>query len=251
MSVSCIKSNVKPTEVTLSDIPKSCVNLIGLLDKEPLFNGTGYSGKKCKVISLEDEHEVFISKIFNKNARSILGNAQQWQITEHGITDNLRLSDSNLRPLKAGLTLWVFDDIKNCSFDDLRAAYEKVVDILRNGWASENSAEIPKIVLNEALQDSHLFTKKPELTEEDVLIKSLITKLGMRGRVKCDEYKGTIYLWIKKSELPDFVTRFGFRMPAAIPADLPAVKIDGLGGLATVAPKASIAVKELEADLWK
>jgi hypothetical protein len=247
MSVPCIKFNPEPNQVNLSDVPKSCVNLISLLDKEPLFNGTGYSGKKCKVISLEDENEVFISKIFNANAQSILGNAKQWQITEHGITDNLRLSDSNLRPLKHGLTLWVFDDIKNCSFDDLRAAYEKVVDILRNGWASENSTEIPKIVLNEALPDSHLFTKKPELTEEDVLMKSLIAKLGMGRRVKCDEYKGTMYLWIKKSELPEFVTRF-FQIPSAISADLPAVKTDGLVGLATVAPKAPAGIADIEVE---
>lgn len=192
----------------LSEIPKSCMYLVRVLDEQPLFNGNGCRGKKCKVISLEDEIEVEITNIINENARSILRNAKHWQIAIHGSGDSpYQFSDSSLRPIKHGLVLWVFDDIKNCSIDELSAAYEKVFDKLRNGWAREDR-EIPKIVLNEALQDSHLFTKKADLSQEDVLIKLLIAKLGMVKRVKCDEYKGTIYLWIKKSELPEFVARF-------------------------------------------
>jgi hypothetical protein len=195
-------------------VPQQCVFAVELLDSQPLFNGR-------KVLQLDSWNDARVFHIFNNNAANVVGIESAWHV-DNFCNEINQLDDANAKLIKQGLNLWHYEGLERCSLETLGIAYSSVYDSMCKGWVKSNPEEYQDIKFKEDPEKFVLFVKKSEISEEDTLIRSLISKFGLKGQINCHSewlkdtggycYNDHIYMWINREELPTIVEKFGFKV---------------------------------------
>ena len=202
-------------------MPKYCLDMATLLEKQPLFTGYGNHVTTSKVLHLDRWDDARICEIFTENAEKILGKSV-WRIHAFGCGD-YQFADSNHHSIQQGVTLSLYDELRRCSLSNLEAAYEEVFRTMTTGWVSARPEEHPDSMFKENPDEFQLFIKKKTLIEEDDLIAFIAKRVGMRQDITCHsalvgqsvvglDYTNKRYLWIRRSALMKVVDTFGFRL---------------------------------------
>lgn len=200
------------------DIPNACIQLAKTLAATPLFDGSG-SVVKCKVIALSNWNDARICDIFNANSSKILGNQNSWHIHDFGDGD-YQLFDSRGEWMGHGVSLYLYDHLQMCSYEDLEASYDKVFSAMVSGWEKADFKDHPDIMFAENPEEFCLFMKDKSLIEEDTLIRFIASKFSLNENVKCHDQwlthpgfrYGKIYLWVRKTEMDSTVGKIGFKL---------------------------------------
>lgn len=224
-SVSKAYNTHLPWSITVKSahaIPKACMELAAILEQEPLFDGWGAIFTTCKVIALTDWFDVRICDIFSANSKKNLGESASWHI--HGfVRGNNRneLFNSRGEPIWQGISLWLYDQFKRCSYKELEDSYNQVFSEMTTGWKKAESQDHLVVLFKEDPKEFELFTKKASLVREDNLICCMASKFFLEDNVKCHAewrtdsgycHNGRIYLWIRKTELESVVEKMGFKL---------------------------------------
>ena len=189
------------------EIPHYLIRLADILDKSPLFDGSGCIFKKCKVMSLP-KNDARIWEIFHENSRKIR-NTHAWFLGSFG--NGMLLFDPNRNPVRDGVVLSLDVEDKKCSLAALQSSYAEVLNRVRDGWGVEPKKN-PFPYFEADPKEFDLFTKDRSLIEEDSLIRFVISRLSLEDDVNCDADNGKIYLWIRTSALENVINKMGFRL---------------------------------------
>ena len=106
-------------------------------------------------------------------------------------------------------------------------AYEKIISSIKIGWIFTSLQMFPDIVVTKPESDWYLFIKDtPSYDDhkEDLLIKALIKRLGIKSNAACASlWKNTdldhsnlskIYLWANKNEFEKVQSKLRFHLPS-------------------------------------
>lgn len=199
-------------------VPQQCLLAAKLLESQPIFDGCGPVVDRCKIIPLDSWDDARIFDIFNSNTAKFIEGISAWPISHFGHGYNLQ--DAKGTYIKQGLDLWLFDDLKRCSLEELEQAYHHVYDAMRKGWVESNPDDYQNILYINDSEKFTLFVKKGKMVEEDTLIRFLTSKFGLKGQINCYSvwmkegggccYNDNIYMWIEKKELSKIIEKFGF-----------------------------------------
>lgn len=206
---------------TIQELPKYYTYLAKILVEQPLFNGSVPGISEMKVLHLESYVDAKIAGIINRNSIEILG-INSWGIYSFWEKEDPNLYDSNHQLIPQGLNLWItsYDDRhRPCTLDVVQASYLKILETMQTGWMEAKIEEHPEILH----QDPHLFflfIKTKSLLEESRLINHIAKLFSMEEDVRSTDlqllgsaplFGHTIYLWVKRSSLSEFIEKFDFK----------------------------------------
>jgi hypothetical protein len=141
------------------EIPHYLTRLADILDKSPLFDGSGCVFKNCKVMSLP-KSDARIWEIFHENSRKI-HNSLSWFLSTFG--NGMRLFDSNRNPIRDGVVLSVDIEDKKRSLETLKSSYTQVLNRMIDGWRVEEPKKNPPTYFEGELEEFDVFTKDKSL----------------------------------------------------------------------------------------
>ncbi|MFH1832330.1 MAG: hypothetical protein ABH827_06040 [bacterium] len=207
---------------SIDDIPVFCANLAKRLDERPFFTGKKFSSDRCKVLLLDNWNDCLMCDVLNYSAHklSYITNLLEWKIKKFG-TGCDRLYSSSGDDIGTGIMLCVDNLYKYMGpIGALKAAYQKVIDDLKNGWTLSLLEANSDIVWKKPEKEWYLFIKKKCMSDEDVFVGILAKKLGFKGKICCYcdwlkigggfESRNNSYLWVRKNALNEFKKIFKF-----------------------------------------
>lgn len=208
----------KPFDCVLqkaNQIANYCATLATMLNNKPLFNGTGSCEPCSKVISLAKWDDARICDIFNKNAALLIG-TRAWPIHQFGC-GNSQLFDRHGNLIQYGLFLAL--STNRCTLEELAKSYQQVYEKMVKGWVKADLQDHPTMLFPQNPKEFDLFIKTTSMIEESALINSLVSRFSLTKDVRCSDVwmqshsftHGKIYLWIRKSALPNVIEKIGLK----------------------------------------
>lgn len=202
---------------TVSDLPKSCIEVAQLLLTQPI------------VITDEllDDRFLYIRKTmdFNITDASIIALFNCLAMDEIGVTyarsvskDGKGAMVSVCRDTAKGVHVW---EKEGCSLDTLQKTYEEMLKRITQGWMKARPEDYPDMCTKKDSKEFCFFVKKVDAACVPELIRFLALKLLIGTDVSADNafkkgkkthYAEVAYMWIRESQLKEVVAKFGFEL---------------------------------------
>jgi len=198
------KAALLPALKTVDDLPALCLQVVKLVAEQPAVDGV-------KAVPVASWRVGRIVEIIGDNSSTT------WpiRVMSDFYKGNRRLAAYHALVMKADVVL--------PSVDDLKAAFEGVVNKLSEGWTRVDVRRMRSSGLYDQVFEVYpqrnwenwvLLTKEPKLTEELNLLTLLAPYLNLLGSYECYSISGSLYLMIPAKALKSVVK--ALRLPQQV-----------------------------------
>ncbi len=197
---------------SLAQVAQRAIKVLEQIDSQPLFDGSGSTVEKCKVLPLEDWGECRIIDTLCSIASHKLGDTREWNIRIFGERGFDQLYDAHGKNLKQGLHLWIHEESMQtrCSLTELKSEFDTYLNQMSSGWSLSTLAQHPDIFHRESEEEWFLLIKPQSFIQENFLIESLAAPMDLDTAISCERYywseqgdgehRDQLYLWIRKKD---------------------------------------------------
>lgn len=214
----CIQSNQQaPTGLVTSikTAPEIYSAVLVQLDAQPLSVHQNHICAMHKVLPLESWYDCKIIKVLCENAKSKIG--KRCYINDFGPGKFLDATGKNI---EQGIIENIYANMGlKASLQELKIAFDTLIDELTAGWQQATLVENPDIVYTQSEEEWYLFLKPKVMVKEHNLINWFAISFGLTDKVSChncfqhsagndQEYRNVLYLWIKKKSYHEVAQAF-------------------------------------------
>jgi hypothetical protein len=205
----------EPMLKTIDDVSEYCTLLAQQLDKKTVFARSNFSVLNgSKFLRLTDWDDCMICEQLTIGADAMQkGGDKVWDIRSFKFSN---AGSYEGVPLDQGLQLIMYENRHECSLNDLKQLYAKVIENLKKGWEMATIHDTPKMRDKKPENAWVCMIKTKDFFGEDILMRFLASRFGFLDFIHCScswlttnesssfEHTKQMYLWIEAASFKKF-----------------------------------------------
>jgi hypothetical protein len=200
---------------TIDDIPEYCTSLVQQLQEKPVFARDDFRVLNgLKFLRLTNWNDCMICEFLTTGADAMKkGDSKVWDIRSFKFSNACFYEGSQL---DQGIQLQTYENRHECSLNELKQLYAKVIDNLKKGWEMATIYDTPKMRDKKPESGWICLIKTKDFLGEDILMRFLASRFGFLDFIHCScswlttnesssfEHTMQMYLWIEAKTFKDF-----------------------------------------------